>query len=126
MIAPRMKPRLPDPTLSRLLRVILGPLVWALHLLVSYSVAAIWCARAQSAGADPLRAGLLAGSAVALALLGVLGVSLWRQWRIGRQDRPTDAARFRFLGHVALLLTLVSAVGVVFVTMSAVFAGSCR
>ncbi|WP_159082370.1 hypothetical protein [Paragemmobacter aquarius] len=136
-----------DPTLWRLLRITLGPLVWALHLMVSYAAAAIWCAKiwcaeiwcaeiwcaeiwcAESGTSviDPLLTALLTISATALALLAALGWTFWRQYRNdANEDRPTDRSRYRFLGHVALLLTLVSAIGVVYDTLPAVFAGTCR
>ncbi len=126
-----------DPTLRRLLRITLGPLVWALHLMVSYAAAAIWCAKIWCAEIwcaesgtnviDPLLTALLTISATALALLAALGWTFWRQYRNdANEDRPTDRSRYRFLGHVALLLTLVSAIGVVYDTLPAVFAGTCR
>lgn len=127
MTLPRQETPSGDPTLRRLLRITLGPLVWALHLIVSYAAAAIWCARSGSSAIDPLLAALLTISATALALLAALGWTFWRQYRSDAQeDRPTDHGRYRFLGHVALLLTLVSAIGVVYVTLPAVFAGTCR
>lgn len=110
MTVPRHSSPAVDPTLRRLLRITLGPLVWALRLLVSYAAAAIWCARSGTSAIAPLLTALLTVSALALVLLAALDWTSWRQYRSDAQeDRPTDHGRYRCLGHVALLLTLVSA-----------------
>lgn len=109
-----------------------APLVWASHLLLSYSTAAIWCAKFVGPS------GSLAGAQLAIGLytlVGLAGIALIgrRAWRrhscadstLPRQaDSPAD--RHRFLGFIGLLLSGLSTLAVVFQALAAVFIGSCQ
>ncbi|MGV6874183.1 hypothetical protein ACUSIJ_16035 [Pseudochelatococcus sp. B33] len=111
-------------------RITLPPLVWAGHFLLCYVAAAIWCAKVGDAGGLTfLRLGIGAATLAALGLIVGLGLRSARQWGpddsvSGNVHRPES--RHRFLGHAALLLSIISFVAVVYVAMPAVFIESCR
>ena len=110
--------------------MILAPTIWAMHFCMTYGVTAIVCAKT---GLDIgiLRIVLLVLSGVAVLLIGVTGWLAWRQWDYTEDwdyehagDRVED--RREFLGHVGFLLSVISLIGVVYVTLPALFAGSCQ
>ena len=113
--------------------ITLAPLVWALHFVISYGGAAVWCAKL----AGPfdsillLRLGIGALTALALALIVWVGWRAWRQWDFTDDwdyvhDQGVSEDRHEFLGHAAFLLAIVSFIGVVYVAMPALLIGSCR
>lgn len=116
---------------ERLWILILGPLIWSLHFLLSYSTAAVWCAKVAG------RAGSLAGARVAIAVftllaLGGLAAIAWRGYskhRLGNMtaphDFPTAVDRHRFLGFASLLLCLLSFVATLYVALAALFIENC-
>lgn len=112
---------------SSLWHMILPPVVWAVHFVTVYSLTAVFCARLGA----PLTARLWTGAltVVALALIVWLGWHAWHQWEeqsLSRAlDAPTDQHRDRFLGHVAWLLALISAIGVVFTALPALLIAGC-
>jgi hypothetical protein len=63
-----------------------SPIVWAAHLLLCYSTAAVWCAKL--AGPDQalweVRVAIAAYTAIALVVIGIVGWGRCRNWR----DRP--------------------------------------
>lgn len=109
-----------------------SPLIWAAHLLISYSTVAIWCAKL--AGPDgPLGAARLAVAiytVVGLAGIAIIGWRGFKRHRLGDSSVPHDADspedRHRFLGFATLLLSGLSAVAIVYAGLAAVFIGSCR
>lgn len=111
-------------------RITLAPSAWAVHFVVSYGAAAVVCAKLPGA-VDGLRLGLGALTLVTLALIGWLGWRSWLQWdlrntgdRLNREGVSGD--RHRFLGQAAVLLSLISAIGVIYVTLPALLLESCR
>lgn len=108
-----------------LFRIALAPTVWAFHFLFCYAGAAVWCAKFGTAeGITFLRL-----SIAALTMLALLAIT-WQGWHSYRQWAPDDAddhveGPYRFLGHAALLLSIISFVGVVYVALPALFIGSC-
>ncbi|EAQ01135.1 hypothetical protein OB2597_14294 [Pseudooceanicola batsensis HTCC2597] len=114
---------------ASLLKITLGPLIWAAHFVVCYGLVAVTCAKGWDIGA--VRIGL--GGLSALALAGVLwvGWAAWRQWgvtttgdRVNRLGSAED--RHHFLGHAAFLLSIISLIGVVFVSLPLVLIGGCQ
>lgn len=114
-------------------RVIAAPVVWAAHFLFCYAYAAIYCEKHGRAAAlsEPAVAVAVA-TAVALALIGW---SLFGLWRVrGRSltdndfeyEHNTPEERHRFLSHVALMLGILSAVAVLYVTVPMLYLSSCR
>jgi len=110
----------------------LSPTIWAVHFLLCYVTAAIWCARLATRSAPLGWVRTAVAVYTALALAGIL-VTAWRAYlrhRHGTATVPHDfdspADRHRFLGFATLLLSGLSAVAVVYVALAAVFIGSCR
>lgn len=109
-----------------------SPGIWALHFLASYLTVAIWCAKVVG------RDGVLGASRTAVvvytavALVGI-GITTWRGWRKHQfgtatvpHDFDTPEDRHRFLGFATLLLSILSAVGVVYVALTLLFIETCQ
>lgn len=113
---------------SSLWHMILAPTVWAVHFCVVYGWTAVQCVRAG--GPDAARTGVLLATAVALVVIVVLGWKAWKQWDYLDDfdyvhDQPTTEHRREFLGHAGWLLAIVSAIGVGFNALPAIFIRSC-
>lgn len=114
-------------------RVIISPTVWALHFLVCYVAAAIYCEKlGRDAPLDDIR--LLVIAATVLALGGIFWSTLGI-WRVHDRsltdddfeyEHNTPEERHRFLSHVALMLSILSAVAVVYVAIPMLYLESCR
>ncbi len=122
---------------SSLWRITAGPLIWAIHFVISYASSAVYCAKF---GADAESIAVFRLTVGALTLAALLGIALvgwrgWRQWdmRADRADDPDDRNqrgidedRHQFLGHAAFLLSIISVVGVIYVALPVVFIETCR
>lgn len=110
----------------------IGPTIWAGHLLLSYITAAVWCARfAPTDGPlDGVQTAILCYTAVALTGIAVIGWAGFRRHRHGTEatthDLDTSEQRHRFLGFATLLLSGLSAVGVVYAALAAQYFDTCR
>lgn len=114
-------------------RVIAAPIVWSIHFLLCYIWAAIRC---EKAGRDAVlgnaQTGIYVLTAVALALIGLNTLRLWRVYVRSLTagdfdfDHNTTEERHRFLSHTALMLSVLSAVGVIFVAIPAILVTTCR
>ena len=110
----------------------LGPGLWALHFLLCYATAAIWCAKAAAgeAGLGPVRVAVAVYTLLALAGIVATGWNGWQRHRHGEGEGPHDddspGDRHRFLGFATVLLSGLSVVAVVYTALAAVFIGSCR
>lgn len=108
-----------------------APTVWALHFLVCYVGAAIFCAKPHlfALGFDALRIGIAAVTAVALLVILLSAWLAWRQWGFGTYDPPHDDPtardRRRFQGFATLLLSGLSFVAVIYVALPALFMTEC-
>jgi hypothetical protein len=111
--------------------LILSPTLWALHFLLCYLTAAIWCAKLVG------RDGSLGGVRVAIAvytLLALLGIGIigWHAWRrhsfgtTGSHDFDSREDRHRFLGFATFLLSGLSAVAILYAALVAVFMRNCH
>ncbi|MEX0819575.1 MAG: transmembrane prediction [Pirellulaceae bacterium] len=108
-----------------------SPTIWALHFLLSYVTAAVWCAK--DLGAD----GSLGGARTAIAVytgIALIGIAItgwigYRRHTFGDGSLPHDADtpedRHRFMGFAILLLSVLSAVATLFVASVAIFIGNC-
>lgn len=114
-------------------RLIVSPTIWALHFLASYVTVAVFCERA---GRDAAlgRAEVVVVAYTVAALVGI-GWSIWGLWRVrGRSltdddfeyEHNTPEERHRFLSHVALMLSVLSAVAVLYVAIPMIYLSSCR
>ena len=127
---PRGRPPVPDRYSLWLLTI--GPTIWAGHLLLSYVTAAVWCAKFVPA-AGPLGAvqtAVLWYTALALIGIGVVGWEGFRRHRHGTEatthDLDTRDDRHRFVGFATLLLSGLSAVGVIYAALAARYFDTCR
>jgi hypothetical protein len=136
MARDRTLPRLSDP--DSLWTVIISPTIWAAHFLAVYIWAAILCQKAPGAalfGLAATRIGIGVLTLVALALIGWAGRVAWTRWRgeepddaispFEPHDDDTVTARRRFSAYAATLLAGLSAVGVIYQAMPALFLDSC-
>lgn len=113
-----------------LLRITFAPLTWALHFVLCYGAISLACIK----GLIPLaatRAGLIAATVLALALIAWIGWRAFRQWDVrhtGEFTNPEGHAehRHQFLGHAGFLLAIISAIGVVYTGLPLLILGSCR
>lgn len=110
--------------------LIVSPTIWAVHFLLCYITAAIWCAkRGADASLFPIR--VLIGIYTAVAIIGIA----WNAWggyrrhRFGQGKLPHDfdspEDRHRFLGFATLLLALLSGVAVLYAALVAVYFWNC-
>ena len=112
--------------------MIAAPCVWALHFLVAYWAAAVWCAKISERTEDIL----VVRIAVGLLTVVALAVVAWLAWKAVSSYRArlliqenltehSEAERTRFLGHATLLLCSLSAAAIVFDAMPALVFDSC-
>lgn len=109
--------------------MLLAPTIWAVDFVLVYALTAIICAKAGDAAMA--RFGIVAVSALAFTAICVVGWRAWRQWDYLDDfdyvhDSSTDEDRSEFLGHTGVLLAIVSAIGVIYVSLPAMFIGTCQ
>ena len=114
-------------------QVIAAPVIWALHFLFCYVYAAIYCAKAgRDAGLGGPTLVIVGATAVALMLIGLASYRLWQVRDRSLTDNDFEfehnspEERHRFLSHVALMLCLLSAVAVIYLTIPMLYLSSCR
>ncbi len=116
---------------QRLWMIALSPAIWALHFMLCYGTAAIWCAKRGPASSLTTVQLVIAGyTLVALAAVALVGWRALRRHRLGGEapphDEDTPEDRHRFLGLATLMLSGLSAVAIVYAAMAALFFESCR
>jgi hypothetical protein len=122
----------PAPPRDNLWLLTIAPAIWALHLLLSYITAAVWCAKFAGPGGSlgSVRSAVAGYTTVALIGIAVIGWEGLRRHRHGVEatthDLDTPADRHRFLGFATLLLAGLSAVAVVYAAVAATFFETCR
>lgn len=150
-----MKPQTyqPHPAVHResLWWLTVSPAVWIVHFLVTYATVGLWCAKfgthrdamsmATPRGADallkldaPLGGARVLVIAWTLTALFAIALNAWRSFRRHRLDETsalphdfdTRESRTRFLGFASFLLSLLSAVAVIYVGLPALFIETCR
>jgi Kef-type K+ transport system membrane component KefB len=108
-----------------------APIVWALHFLVCYVGAAVFCEKPGLLGTDfdDLRIAIAVATALSLAMIVVSAILAWRQWGFGAgdppHDDPTRRDRLLFQGYATLLLSGLSFVAVIFTALPALFITEC-
>lgn len=109
-----------------------APAIWALHFILCYVTAAVWCAKAPSA-LSPLgviRTVVVVYTVIALGAFAVIGWIGYRAHAGGPASLPHDddtpEDRHRFMGFATLLLAGLSGVAVVYAALVAVFVETCQ
>lgn len=117
---------------SSLWLLTVSPLIWSLHLLLSYITAAIWCAKAAGPGAalSSARAAIVVYTVLALIGIAVTGWGGYRKHLFGTaisaHDFDSPEGRQGFLGFAIVLLSMLSAIATLYVALPIVFIGTCR
>jgi hypothetical protein len=125
-----IEPRTPDHDSLWLLTI--APTIWAGHLLLCYITAAIWCAKFVKPGGalDGVRTAVIWYTTAALIGIAVIGWEGFRRHRYGTETTTHDLDsvedRHRFLGFATLLLSGLSAVGVLYAALAASYFDTCR
>lgn len=123
--------RLLPPQIESLWTLITAPLVWALHFLIVYVGAALYCAKPALLGSsfDAVRIGVAAVTVVALVAITLSAWLAWRQWGFGTTDPPhgeaTEESRTLFQGFATLLLSGLSFVAVIYSALPVLFVTEC-
>lgn len=109
----------------------LSPLVWAMHFLFSYVLAAIWCAKVveRTGELGSVRTMIFAATAVSLLIVGFEIFIGWKKNRRGQQSPPHDEStpgdRERFLGLARFLISCLSFIAIAYTAYVAWFFRSC-
>ena len=109
-----------------------APTIWALHFMLCYVTAAVWCAKAPSALAPlgAIRTAVVVYTVLALGAIAVIGWIGYRAHSYGAASLPHDddtpEDRHRFMGFATLLLAGLSGVAVVYAALVAVFVETCQ
>lgn len=110
-----------------------GPAIWAVHFLVCYVGAAVFCAKlaTDDRGLHQLQAFVAGATAVALAGIAIAVRRAFHRWGFAAGAQPphdadTPEDRERFLGLATLLLSGLSFVATIYTALAAAFAASCR
>lgn len=114
-------------------RVIAAPIVWALHFLFCYVFAAVFCEKVgRAASLNQPTLVVIGATLVALAIIAWLTLGIWRVRARSLTDddfefeHNTPEERHRFLSHVALMLCVLSAIAVLYVTIPMLYLSTCR
>jgi hypothetical protein len=124
------QPRMPDYYSLWLLTI--APAIWALHLLLCYITAAVWCAKFSWPGGPlgDVRKAITWYTIVALVGIALMAWEGLRRHRHGTEatthDLDSAEDRHRFLGFATLLLAGLSAVGVIYAALAATYFETCR
>jgi hypothetical protein len=136
-----MRVRVPHRPLDRgsLWLLTIAPTIWAVHLLLSYVTAAVWCAKFAGPGGTlgDVRTAVAWYTGIAILGIVVVGVEGYRRHgypveegkggaEATTHDLDTPEDRHRFLGFATLLLAGLSAVAVIYAAMAAAFFETCR
>jgi hypothetical protein len=110
----------------------IAPTIWAVHLLLCYITAAVWCAKFVAFGGplEGIRSAIMWYTAAALAGIAIVGWEGFRRHRYGTETTTHDLDsvedRHRFVGFATLLLAGLSAVGVLYAALAAAYFETCR
>ena len=114
-------------------RVIVSPIIWALHFVASYVTVAVYCEKAgRDAALAPAEIAVIAYTVGALAGIGWSTVGLWRVRGRSLTDDDFEYEHndpeepHRFLDHVALMLCVLSAVAVLYVAIPMLYLSTCQ
>jgi hypothetical protein len=114
--------------------LVVAPAIWAVHFLLSYASASVWCAKAGDALAslDSVRTAIAIYTVMALVGIAASGIVGYRRHGSGHglettgHDFDSPEGRHRFLGFSMMLLAGLSAVATIFTALPAAFIDTCR
>jgi hypothetical protein len=113
-------------------RLIVSPTIWAVHFMLCYITAAVWCAKfaPRFGSLEPVRWAIAIYTVMALSGIAWNGWDGLRRHRFGSESLPHDfdtpGDRHRFLGFATVLLAGLSAVATLFAATVVVFFEDCR
>ena len=107
--------------------------IWAVHFLVCYCATAVICAKlgGDAAAIQLLRLALGGFTLLALAGIGFVGWRSWVQWDFlddwdYEHKLSENEDRHEFLGHASFLLSIISFIGVIYVSFPVLFLETCQ
>jgi len=111
--------------------LIVSPVIWSAHFLLSYITAAIWCAKTgPDASLSSVRVVIVIYTLVALVGIVMTG---WRGYQrhlfataTSAHDFDSPAGRHGFLGFAVVALSMLSAIATIYVALPILFTESCR
>lgn len=110
--------------------LVAAPSIWAAHFLVSYWIAAIWCAKSDAQSLT-MPSWIIAGlGLVCIAVIVVLALIAIRRYGgvflvFEEITESSERGRDRFIGHVTLLLCILSAAAIAFTIIPGMVLGQC-
>jgi hypothetical protein len=108
---------------------VVAPVIWVVHFMICYPVAALLCGRFSDPMATGLRTLAVGATIPALAGIGWMFLHGLRRHRYAWPERPHDddtpEDRSHFLAFTTLLLAGLSAVATVFVALAIWLVPSC-
>jgi uncharacterized membrane protein len=114
-------------------RVIAAPIIWALHFLFCYVFVAIYCEKfGRASDLTTAKYWIVAATLIALAGIAWLTMGIWRVRARSVTDNDFEfehnspEERHRFLSHAALMLSVLSAIAVLYVVIPALYLSTCR
>lgn len=121
-----------DPPGDSLLAMIVSPTIWAIHFLLCYVTAAVFCAKAGGplANLEDVRVWIALVTLLALGGITYSGARAVRHGgfayaRTAPHDAATLADRRRFLAFASLLLSGLSFIATAFVALPTLFVETC-
>jgi hypothetical protein len=111
--------------------LVISPTIWALHFLLCYITAAIWCEKyaGPDAALGPVRTAILVYTLLAVGGIVIVGWKGYQKHSIATGKLPHDADtpedRTAFLGFSTFLLSALSLVATLFAALVAVFFWKC-
>ncbi len=107
--------------------------IWAVHFVVCYGATAAVCAKLGGDAAAIMTLRLALGGVTLLALAGIAVVAWrsWVQWDFlddwdHKHNLAREEDRHEFLGHASFLLSIISFIGVIYVSLPLLFLETCQ
>lgn len=107
--------------------------IWAVYFVVCYGATAGVCAKLAGDAAAIVTLRLALGGFTLLALAGIAFVAWrsWVQWDFlddwnHEHDLAEKEDRHEFLGHASFLLSIISFIGVIYVSLPVLFLETCQ
>ncbi len=109
--------------------MVAAPTLWAAHFVASYVLAAVWCAKIGPSLTQP-RWIIAAMGALCAGVIVWLGVRAVRRYGgvfviFEEITESSERGRDKFIGHVSLLLCILSVLAIVFTVIPGFVFGTC-